>query len=92
MSKIFVHNKSLHNFYSLQRYGALRTMITVINSDKLLGGYVDRVTDWCVTGRGFAHGRVFSCEIKYTTPKTFHSKIKYLELESQALLKVKTYL
>ena len=20
---------------------------------KLLGGYVDRVTDWCVTGRGF---------------------------------------
>ena len=21
---------------------------------KLLGGYVDRVTDWCVTGPGFA--------------------------------------
>ena len=21
---------------------------------KLLSGYVDRVTDWCVTGRGFA--------------------------------------
>ena len=25
---------------------------------KLLGGYVDRVTDWCVTGRGFAPRRV----------------------------------
>ena len=25
---------------------------------KLLGGYVDRVTDWCVTGHGFAPRRV----------------------------------
>ena len=25
---------------------------------KLLGGYVDRVTDWCVTGRGFVPRRV----------------------------------
>ena len=25
---------------------------------KLLGGYVDRMTDWCVTGRGFAPRRV----------------------------------
>ena len=25
---------------------------------KLLGGYVDKVTDWCVTGRGFVPRRV----------------------------------
>ena len=25
---------------------------------KLLGGFVDRVTDWCVTGPGFAPRRV----------------------------------
>ena len=25
---------------------------------KLLSGYVDRVTDWCVTGQGFAPRRV----------------------------------
>ena len=25
---------------------------------KLLGGYVDRVTNWCVTGPGFAPKRV----------------------------------
>ena len=29
-----------------------------LNTFKLLGGYVDRVTDWCVTGRGFAPRRV----------------------------------
>ena len=28
------------------------------NTFKLLGGYVDRVTDWCVTGPGFAPRRV----------------------------------
>ena len=28
------------------------------NTLKLLGGYVDRVTDWCATGPGFAPGRV----------------------------------
>ena len=27
-------------------------------SCKLLGGYVNRVTDWCVTGRRFAPRRV----------------------------------
>ena len=28
------------------------------NTFKLIGGYVDRVTDWCVTGHGFAPRRV----------------------------------
>ena len=31
-------------------------MITILL--KLLGGFVDRVTDWCVTGPGFVPRRV----------------------------------